>query len=143
MEDKSVEFQQRCEKLEQLRASGVDPYPNDFKPGTTCAEAAGEYGNLTKDELEAKPAIVRIAGRVMAIRDFGKASFIQVQDRSGSLQAYIKKDIIGDEVFALFKKCDMGDIVGLEGRLFLTRTGELTVEAASFRLLAKGLHPLP
>lgn len=143
MEDRSDEFQQRSEKLEQLRASGVEPYPNDFKPGTTCAAAVGEFGNLTKDELEAKPATVCIAGRVMAIRDFGKASFIQVQDRSGSLQAYIKKDIIGEEVFSLFKKCDMGDIVGLEGRLFRTRTGELTVEAASFRLLAKGLHPLP
>jgi len=143
LEDRSDEFQQRSEKLEQLRASGVEPYPNDFKPGTTCVAAVGEFGNLTKDELEAKPATVCIAGRVMAIRDFGKASFIQVQDRSGSLQAYIKKDIIGEEVFSLFKKCDMGDIVGLEGRLFRTRTGELTVEAASFRLLAKGLHPLP
>ncbi len=143
MEDKSVEFQQRMEKLDELRKSGVDPYPNDFKPKDVCAAVAAKFGPLSKEELEADPGDVSIAGRIMAIRDFGKASFIRVQDRSGSLQAYVKKDVVGEDAFALFKKCDVGDIVGVVGRLFRTRTDELTVEAATIRLLSKGLHPLP
>ncbi|MDP2689374.1 MAG: lysine--tRNA ligase [Deltaproteobacteria bacterium] len=143
MEDKSVEFKQRVEKLDQLRKEGIDPYPNDFKPGAVCAAVANEFGELSKEELEARAASVSIAGRIMAVRDFGKASFIRVQDRSGSLQAYMKKDLLGEDAYALFKKCDMGDIVGVEGRLFRTRTNELTIEAGKLRLLAKGLHPLP
>ncbi|MFQ5735651.1 MAG: lysine--tRNA ligase [Thermodesulfobacteriota bacterium] len=143
MEDKSVEFQQRLEKLNQLRQAGIDPYPNDFKPGTTCGAVVEQFGGLSKEELEKKAVRVSIAGRVMAIRDFGKASFIRVMDRSGGLQAYVKKDVVGKDTFSLFKKCDVGDIVGVEGVLFRTRTDELTVEAASIRLLSKGLHPLP
>ncbi|MBI5643310.1 MAG: lysine--tRNA ligase [Deltaproteobacteria bacterium] len=143
MEDKSVEFQQRTIKLKELREAGVNPYPNDFKPSAICGDIVKEYGGLSKEELEAKKPTFSIAGRIMAIRDFGKASFIQVQDRSGKLQAYMKKEILGDEAYALFKKCDMGDIVGIEGILFRTRTNELTLESLKIKLLAKGLHPLP
>lgn len=143
MEEKSVEYQQRLTKLENLKKAGVNPYPNDFKPAHVCAEVIKEYGDLTKEELEAKKAVVSIAGRIMAIRDFGKASFIQIQDRSGRLQGYVKKDLVGEEAYNLFKAMDMGDIIGLEGVLFRTRTNELTVEAKNLRLLAKGLHPLP
>ncbi len=143
MEEKSVEYQQRLNKLKDLREAGIDPYPNDFKPNGTTASVIKEYGSLTKEDLEAKETKVVIAGRIVAIRDFGKASFIQVQDRSGRLQAYVKKDILGEEGFKAFKFCDVGDIVGIGGKLFRTRTNELTVEALNFKLLSKGLHPLP
>ncbi|MDO8426491.1 MAG: lysine--tRNA ligase [Deltaproteobacteria bacterium] len=143
MEEKSVEYQQRLTKLEDLRKAGVNPYPNDFKPSAECAQVLKDFGELTKEDLEAKNISLSIAGRIMAIRDFGKASFIQVKDRTGRLQAYIKKEIVGEEAYSLFKAMDMGDIIGLEGALFRTRTNELTVEAKRLRLLAKGLHPLP
>ncbi len=143
MEDKSVEYRQRLGKLKEMREAGIDPYPNDFKPNGDCGSILREYGNATKEDLESRAARAIIAGRIMAIRDFGKASFIQVQDRSGRLQAYVRKDLLGEEGFRVFKFCDVGDIVGLGGRLFRTRTNELTVEADALRLLSKGLHPLP
>ncbi len=126
-----------------MRESGVDPFPNDFKPGSTSAEVAERFGALTAEELEAKDESALIAGRVVALRRFGKASFAHIQDRSGRLQGYFKKDILDEETWALFKGCDVGDIVGVGGRLFRTRTGELTIEVKTLRLLAKGLSPLP
>ena len=143
VENRSAEFLTRAAKLKELKDAGVNPYPNDFKPETTASEVVRGFGALTKEELEAKRHPVCIAGRIMAIRDFGKASFIQIQDMSGRLQAYIKKDFLGEDGYALFKKCDMGDIVGVGGTLFRTRTNELTIEVTALRLLSKGLHPLP
>jgi len=143
VEDRSTEFQQRLGKLEAIKDSGVNPYPNDYKPSDRCAKVSNDHSGSSKEDLEAKPVTVSVAGRIMAVRDFGKASFIQVQDRSGRLQAYMKKDILGEDAYALFKSCDVGDIIGVEGILFRTRTNELTIEAKTLRLLAKGLHPLP
>ena len=137
------EHMRRLAKLKALRELGINPYPNDFKPDITSAEVFERYGNLDGDALSKHEVAVSVAGRIMTRRDFGKASFIHIQDRGGKIQAYLKKDILGDEPFAFFKKMDIGDIVGIEGRLFRTRTGELTVEASSVRLLAKGLCPLP
>jgi lysyl-tRNA synthetase class 2 len=144
VEDRSTEFQQRLAKLASLKEAGVDPYPNGFKPENTAAGTTAKFAALSAEELLASnDRSVSIAGRIVAKRDFGKASFIQIQDRTGRIQAYMKKDILGEAAYALFKNCDMGDIVGLSGSLFRTKTGELTVEAGSFILLAKGLHPLP
>ncbi len=143
MEDKSAEFYQRLEKTQSIRDSGVDPYPNDFKPASTCRAVKDEFDGLTAEELKGAARSTSVAGRVMAKRDFGKASFISIQDRSGRLQAYVKKNIVGDENFELFKKCDVGDILGVEGILFRTRTDELTIEVKNLRLLCKGLSPLP
>jgi lysyl-tRNA synthetase class 2 len=144
VEDRSTEFQQRLAKLASLREAGVDPYPNDFKPGTTAEKIAGKFVNLTAEELLAtEDRNVSVAGRIVAKRDFGKASFIQIQDRTGRVQAYMKKDILGEAGYGLFKNCDLGDIVGIKGSLFRTRTGELTIEAGFLEILAKGLHPLP
>jgi lysyl-tRNA synthetase class 2 len=142
-EKRSQEFTQRLATLEGLRQRGVDPYPNDFKPDTTAGAVTERFGGLKSEELEADPGRVTIAGRIMALRSFGKASFAHVQDRSGRLQVYIKKDLLGGEAFELFKGCGVGDFVGVSGRVFRTRTGELTVEASELRLLAKGLSPLP
>lgn len=144
MEEKSTEFLQRLATLGSLREAGVDPYPNDFKPDTSAAGITERFGSLAAEELSAaKDAKVAVAGRIMAKRDFGKASFIHLQDSTGRVQAYMKKDILGDELYGLFKSCDIGDIVGIRGTLFRTRTGELTVEADFLEMLAKGLHPLP
>ncbi len=137
------EHMRRLAKLKALREQGINPYPNDFKPDITSAEIFERYGSLDGDALSEHEVAVCVAGRIMTRRDFGKASFIHIQDRGGKIQAYLKKDILGDEPFAFFKKMDIGDIVGIDGRLFRTRTGELTVEASSVRLLAKGLCPLP
>ena len=142
-EQRSGEFEQRLEKLKNLRLAGIEPYPNDFKPGTTAGAVLAESGSLSKEELAANPRTVSVAGRIMAHRDFGKASFVRIQDRSGSIQAYIKKDILGEAAFKVFSLCDVGDIVGIEGPLFRTRTDELTIETKKLRLLSKGLSPLP
>lgn len=143
MEDRSSEFHQRLGKLAELKSLGVEPYPNGFKPDRTCADVQKKFGEATKEALTATPERVSIAGRVMALRDFGKASFIHVQDRSGRLQAYVKKDVLSTDDFAVFSKCDVGDIIGICGPVFRTRTNELTVEAREFKLLCKGLNPLP
>ena len=143
MENRSTEFLQRLEKLKSLREQGVEPFPNDFRPGSTCAEIIKKFGGLSKDELSGINESVSLAGRVMSRRDFGKASFIHVQDRSGRIQCYVKKDVLGEKLFEVFKKCDIGDIIGVEGGLFRTRTDELTLEAKGLRLLSKGLNPLP
>ncbi len=131
------------EKVNALKNSGIEPYPNDFKPANTCAEVIGAFNGLEKEALEQKQANVSIAGRIVGIRDFGKACFIHIQDRSGRIQAYIKQDIIGADGFNIYRFCDAGDIIGIKGRLFRTKTNELTIEARFIKLLAKGLHPLP
>ncbi|MBE9528328.1 MAG: lysine--tRNA ligase [Proteobacteria bacterium] len=143
MDERSAEFNTRLEKLQAIKEAGIEAYPNDFKPSTTTAFIIENFDALDAETLKAKNDNVAIAGRIMAKRDFGKASFIHVQDRSGKLQAYVKKDVVGEESFALFKKADVGDIVGISGTLFRTRTDELTIEAALFTPLAKGLSPLP
>jgi lysyl-tRNA synthetase class 2 len=143
VEDRSSEFHQRLGKLAELKSLGVEQYPNGFKPDRTCADVQKKFSESTKEALTATPERVSIAGRVMALRDFGKASFIHVQDRSGRLQAYVKKDVLSTDDFAVFSKCDVGDIIGICGPVFRTRTNELTVEAREFKLLCKGLNPLP
>ena len=137
------EFEQRLAKLAGLRDKGVEAYPNDFKPGSTCKECMESCGSMDKEALVGLNKTVVLAGRVMALRDFGKASFAHIQDRTGRLQVYFKKEILGEKGFETFKGIDMGDIVGVEGVLFKTKTNELTVEAKAVRLLAKGLSPLP
>ncbi|MCR4287920.1 MAG: lysine--tRNA ligase [Deltaproteobacteria bacterium] len=143
MEQKSHEYTQRLEKLKALRAMDIDPYPNDFKPSNTCADVIKRFGNLSKEELEGSKETVSIAGRIMALRDFGKASFIQIQDFSSRLQAYVKKDLMGSDGYQLFKHMDVGDIAGISGAPFRTKTDELTIEVKGLRLLSKGLSPLP
>ncbi|HJQ82427.1 MAG TPA: lysine--tRNA ligase [Candidatus Binatia bacterium] len=132
----------RRKKLQALRERGVDPYPNDFRPDHTTAEVHARYG-ADEAALAAAPGDVSIAGRVMALRDFGKAGFLHVQDRAGRLQVHARRDRLGDERFELYRLLDLGDVIGVAGRPFRTRTGELTLEATDLRLLAKALRPLP
>ncbi len=134
----------RMRKADEIRARGGDPYPNDQRVGWTTARARAAAEGKPGDALAREPVRVDVAGRIVAARHFGKAAFVVISDRAGRLQAYLKKDRLGDEAYGLFRDCvDVGDIVWVEGPLFVTRTGELTVEAETFRLLGKALRPLP
>jgi lysyl-tRNA synthetase class 2 len=143
MDETSELIQQRIKKLESLRREGIDPYPNDFSVTHTSRDLHDAFDSLPDEDLKSIGETFRLAGRIMAIRDFGKASFVQIQDRNGRIQAYIQKDIVGEAAFQLFKTFDIGDFVGLEGKIFRTRTRELTLQAQSLRLLVKSLRPLP
>ncbi len=133
----------RRRKLAAVRAKGVNAFPNDFTPTHTTAEVGVQFGGLTPERLAENRAVVAVAGRVIARRDFGRASFLHLQDRAGRLQAYVKRDSVGEQAFAVFKQMDVGDFAGIVGRPFRTKTDELTVEAQQVRLLAKALRPLP
>ncbi len=143
MGEKVQEYTQRLATLERLKGMGVEPYPNDFVPTATTEECRERFEALSTEELESLNETVRVAGRMMSLRDFGRAAFTHIQDRKGRLQLYFKKDKLTEEDWKVFKLCDVGDIIGAEGRPFRTRTGELTIEVLRFRLLAKGLRPLP
>ena len=130
----------RREKLVALREAG-DPYPNDFRPTATAADVRGECEGLDDDALAARR--FRIAGRMMTRRVMGKASFAHLQDGSGRLQLYVRRDDLPDGAYRDFRRWDIGDLVGAEGAAFRTRTGELSLRVDTLRLLAKALRPLP
>ncbi len=134
---------QRLQKLTELRAQGIDPFYNKFQPSHTIAQVIEAYGSLSGEELEHLNHTFYLAGRLMLIREFGKAIFCHFQDGSSRLQAYVRRQVVGDESFKLFKRLDLGDFVGFEGTLFRTRTGELTLAVKRFALLTKSLMPLP
>ncbi len=134
---------QRRLKLDDLRKQGVNPYANGFEVDATAMAVQIAHADHDALALESNETIYYFAGRIMAKRDFGKAAFIQVQDRTGQLQVYVAKNQVGDECFELFRKFDLGDIVGLAGRPFRTKTDELSLRAESIQLLTKSLLPLP
>ncbi|HRP74243.1 MAG TPA: lysine--tRNA ligase [Rhodocyclaceae bacterium] len=133
---------ERREKLSAWRASGT-AFPNDFERENTAGRLDELYAQKGNEELEGTPVEVKVAGRIMLKRVMGKASFITIQDLSGRIQIYVTRDAVGEEVYAAFKHWDIGDIVGVVGTLFKTKTGELTIKAAEVRLLTKSLRPLP
>jgi lysyl-tRNA synthetase class 2 len=143
MEELNEIERQRRAKLEELRRQGVNPFANDFPVRHTSADVEAAHAGDDAAALEACSERYVLAGRIMARRDFGKAAFIQLQDRTGRLQVYVARDSIGEEAFELFKKLDLGDIVGVAGAPFRTRTGELSLRAERLRLLTKSLLPLP
>ena len=132
----------RRQKIAELRANNIDPYPNDFQVSHTVADVRGYIDNAAGDSTETGPQF-SLAGRIMAVNRFGKAAFIRFRDRTGMLQAYIKKDTVGDAAYGVFKQMDVGDYVGLSGGMFKTRTGEWTLMAGQLRLLSKAVRPLP
>jgi lysyl-tRNA synthetase, class II len=126
----------RRRKLADLRAAGSDPFRASFTPTHFS-------GDAIKSHVEGHETPVAVAGRLVVIRDMGKSQFAKIQDQQGQIQIYVKKDVVGDAAYAQFRNLDIGDIIGAEGKLFVTKTGEVTVRVGSFVLLAKALHPLP
>lgn len=133
---------ERREKLRALREQG-NAFPNDFRRDAHAEELHGMYGGRSPESLEAEPQRVRVAGRLMAKRVMGKASFAHIQDSTGRIQLFVQRDAVGEEIYKAFKGWDLGDIVGAEGALFKTRTGELSVKVDRLALLTKSLRPLP
>ena len=127
-------IEQRKTKLAALRAKGIDPFKNKFTPSETCAAARGNY---------AEGRAVAVAGRITAHRDMGKSMFIDVRDQSGRIQVYAQKNVLGDEQFLIFTHLDLADFIGVQGTLFTTKTGEISIKLASFTILAKALRPPP
>lgn len=136
-------LKQRREKAESLEAAGTSLYSNRFKPANSIIELLPKGSTLEPQEKEAGAPSYSIAGRIMAMRKFGKAAFCHITDKTGRIQIYLKKDTLGDEAFESFKKWDIGDIVGIVGTLFKTKVGELSVAAAETTLISKSLRPLP
>ena len=132
---------ERRAKLDQLRTDGA--FPNDFRRDSIADELLSAYGEHTAESLEADSPPVRVAGRMMAKRVMGKASFAKIQDRSGQIQLFVERDRVSPEVYQAFKAWDVGDIVGAAGTLFKTKTGELSVRTEELRLLVKSLQPMP
>jgi len=140
--DENALIEQRRAKLGELRARG-QAYPNDFRRNVMAGELLAEYGDMDNAALEAQPRRVKLAGRLMSRRIMGKASFAHVQDMSGRMQLFVQREGVGEAAYDEFKRFDIGDIVGAEGVLFKTKTGELSVKVDGLRLLAKALRPLP
>ena len=146
-QDENSIIAERRAKLAALREQGP-AFPNDFRPEHKAADLHAQYGELDNEQLEAQPIKVSVAGRMMLKRVMGKASFATLQDASGDkangrIQLYITNDNAGEETHTRFKHYDLGDILGAEGLLFKTKTGELSVKVTGLRLLTKSLRPLP
>jgi lysyl-tRNA synthetase class 2 len=142
MDKESNLIQLRKEKIKELKTSGINLYPNDFKPSCSI--------KMLKKTIEENPEILgengnefSMAGRMMAVNIMGKSSFIRFKEGSEQLQVYLQKNMIGEDTYSLFKKLDIGDFIGVKGPLFQTRTGEWTLQAKEFRLLSKAVRPLP
>ena len=133
---------ERRAKLAALRETGT-AFPNDFRRNHLASDLHKKYGDQSNDTLEKDPISVEVAGRMILKRVMGKASFATIQDMSGHIQLYITNDITGESVHAAFKHFDLGDILGVHGTLFITKSGELTVRVKNLRLLTKSLRPLP
>jgi lysyl-tRNA synthetase, class II len=141
-QDENHVIAERRQKLQAIRAKGV-AFPNDFRPQHLAASLHEAYDGLENEQLEQQHVSVVVAGRMMLKRVMGKASFATILDRSGRIQLFISKDNLGEEVYEDFKHWDMGDILGAEGVVFKTKTGELSIKVSQLRLLTKSLRPLP
>ncbi len=134
---------QRVRKAEDLKKLGVNPYGNGHAPAGLAKELIDRYGEAPAEEIAKDPGSWSIAGRVLALRSFGKAAFLRVRDRTAEIQVWVKKDKVGEHAFEVFKLLDVGDVIVAEGPATRTKTGELTLEAARFTILTKSIRPLP
>ncbi|SDG17975.1 lysyl-tRNA synthetase, class II [Fontibacillus panacisegetis] len=133
----------RREKLDELRGLGIDPFGNKYTRTHMAGDIISQYDGLTKEELEEKNVEVTVAGRIMAKRVMGKASFAHIQDLSGKIQIYVRQDSTPEDKYAAFSILDLGDIVGVTGEVFKTKTGETTIKVKDLEVLSKSLYPLP
>jgi len=143
MDEFNEQRQQRLDKLATLQEKGIRPFGTRFPTSHTLEEIVSSYGSRTKEELEQSPLTCQVAGRIIALRRFGKAAFAGLQEEGHRLQVYLKKDLLDDPSYELTQTLDLGDWIGVEGKLFRTKTNELTVEVHTLTFLSKGLRPLP
>lgn len=132
---------ERKQKLEELRKMGVDVYPRNFSTTHVISQVREKYGTLKAEEKTEET--VSLAGRIMSLRGMGKASFAHIKDGTGKLQIYVREDVLGEGNYQIFRKFDIGDLIGVAGKVFSTKTGELSIQAEKLTLLAKSLRPLP
>ena len=133
----------RRRKAEELRACGINTFCNDVKASDVVFDIRKLYGEMDADTVKTKSDSHSIAGRIMAIRSFGKAAFLKIKDRTGDLQVFVQKQVLGDDGFALFKRLDVGDITYFHGTCFRTKTNELTLAADELKIVTKAYRPLP
>src|SRR5438132_1634509 len=143
MDELNDQIEQRIKKLDRLRSLGIDPFGGKFNVKDSLPDVIAQYKPATKETLASTPVLVTLAGRVTALRRFGKAAFASIQDGPASLQIYLKKDVLGESGFALAELLDIADWIGVSGPLLRTKTNELTVEVQQLTLLCKALRPLP
>lgn len=141
--DLSEQVRVRFEKLGRIRERGENPYKNGYTPQDLASELHRSYDERSKEDLEAASIHTSVAGRVIAIRDFGKACFVRLKDRSGLIQLYVQKDKLGADEYAKFREYDLGDILYSKGVVFKTKTGELSVQSENVVLMSKSLRPMP
>ncbi len=143
MPDLNEQVLVRIEKVKKMRDAGLNPFRNDLVPSCTTAEIHAKYAGKTREELEGVNDRVSVAGRIMAVRDFGKGGFLRIQDRKGQLQLFMSKETLG-QVFENYKQfTDLGDIVYADGKPFRTKTNELSVHVSRYEILTKAVRPLP
>jgi lysyl-tRNA synthetase, class II len=135
-------MRERLEKLEEFSRQGIDPFPSRFIVSHSLGDLGSAYGSADEAGLAAAPPLTA-AGRILSVRGHGKAAFAHIQDRTGKLQIYVRLDHVGEAAYGIFKRLDLGDFIGVGGRLFRTKTGELTIQVDRLDLLAKSLRPLP
>ena len=136
MEDLNKLIKVRIEKLKELEEKGINPYPPGFEKTHFSSDILGDFTQFEGEE-------VKISGRLVAVRLMGKAAFAHIRDDKGKIQIFLRKDDIGEKQYALFKICDIGDIIGVNGKVFKTKTGEISVQVFDYQLLSKNIRPLP
>jgi lysyl-tRNA synthetase class 2 len=142
-QDENEIIQQRKKKIREMTDAGISLYAHRYDPQNTTREIIHRYGSSSAEALEeAKPSL-SLAGRIVSIRRFGKAAFAHLQDGHGKIQVFAARDVLSEEDFRLFKQVDIGDYIGVRGGLFITKTGELTIEIKELKLLTKAVRPLP
>src|SRR5919109_1358080 len=142
-EKESDQLRQRRANFEELLRLGIPPYPHAFERTDTIEGLVSAHAHKTREALEAEHVQTKTAGRILAIRSFGKANFLAISDGAARIQVYIRQDSLSERDFAVFKLLDFGDYVGVEGHLFRTKTNELTIWASKLEFLATCFIPLP
>ena len=133
----------RVVKACDLLDAGVPLFPNDFRKEHAVSWVLDNFGSLSAEELEAKGDVFAIAGRIVSLRSFGKVAFFHIMDESGRIQCYASREELPEEIYNVVKKLDVGDIVGVSGHLFHTKTGELTISCRNLKLITRSMRPLP
>ncbi|MEW6058192.1 MAG: lysine--tRNA ligase [Bdellovibrionota bacterium] len=141
--DWNEQIEVRFEKTKRMQAAGINPFRNGLAPNNSTAEIHRKFSEVSKEQLESENNLVSVAGRVMAIRDFGKGGFVRLQDGKGLIQLFLSKDVLGEGYETYKQYTDLGDILYAEGKVFRTRTNELSVQVTRLEFLTKALRPLP